>query len=493
MTESIGKIATTNVSREARFYALWELSRRAGITRDQFDAWRIDHHHDRDVIWIHGESPQSIEFPIAPPDFWNGLGSRPIAVSRFSWMFPPPQAVKAGIPDFVVPFASAMQDGRPLFRAVGSNTVACSVDLLTCLLLTLSRYEELVRKTRDVHGRFPASASLAVEHGFLDRPIVDEYGLAFEQALSYLTPGWTPPDRKLRVKLSHDIDEVGMPFRMRPVVGHTLARHKPIASVRDLVSPLTPGEPTYLACVRSLCKMSIESRLDSALYWKSSPYSDYDSGYDLFNRKIQSVIRWAREHGIEMGAHPGYYTVHARERLGEQLQDIRSAIGIHPVGGRQHYLRWSPRTWEDWEACGMAYDSTLGYADEIGFRAGTCIPYKPWLLGAAREAKLLEIPLTVMDVTLAGNTPDPDEQFQRTMAIVAKCRLVGGVFTLLWHNNSLVEPRYGDTYLRLINYLAGARRFAWEEEVHAPPAGRPGAPLCDSPRQRPKRNFPCAA
>jgi hypothetical protein len=56
------------------------------------------------------------------------------------------------------------------------------------------------------------------------------------------------------------------------------------------------------------------------------------------------------------------------------------------------------------------------------------------------------------------------------MAIVAKCRLVGGVFTLLWHNNSLMEPRYGDTYIRLIDRLAGAARFAWEDELRAPRA-----------------------
>ena len=466
MTEFFRKVAITSVSHDARTYALWELSRRAGISRGQFDAWRIDHRHDRDVIWINGESSQRIEFPIARQDFWNTLGSCPIEVSRLSWMFEPSRAVRAAIPHLVVPFSSA-QDGQPLFKAVGANTVACSVDLLTSVLLTLARYEELVNETRDAHGRFPASASLAVEHSFLDRPIVDEYGLAFREALSYLMPGVRVPVRELRVKLSHDIDQLGIPFRIRPVVGHTLARHNPMATLRDLVNLLGPGETTYLACVRSLCNMSMERRLDSALYWKSSPYSDNDSGYNLFDRKIQAVMMWACGNGIEMGAHPGYYTYHSREKLREEFKDIQNAIGARLIGGRQHYLRWSPRTWEDWEACGAAYDSTLGYADEIGFRAGTCIPYRPWLLGPGREANLLEIPLMVMDVTVPRNSCDPDEQYERIMSIVAKCRLVGGVFTLLWHNNSLMEPRYGDTYIRLIDRLAGAERFAWEDDLRA--------------------------
>ena len=45
--------------------------------------------------------------------------------------------------------------------------------------------------------------------------------------------------------------------------------------------------------------------------------------------------------------------------------------------------------WALWEGCGLAYDSTLGYADRTGFRAGTCFPYRPWLLDAAREARCL--------------------------------------------------------------------------------------------------------
>jgi hypothetical protein len=419
------------------------------------------------VIRINGDSG-NILLPVAPPRFWALLGLRRIDVARAAWMFPPPPAVEAAIPHFIVPFSTGMTDGSPLFRVTGPGTVTCSIDLLVSILLTLSRYEEQTSDARDAHGRFYASASLAARHGFLERPIVDEYGLGFQQVLSHLMPGWRPAVRELRVKLSHDIDEVGMPFRIRPAVGHTLVRNNPIATLRDLASTAGPAEPTYLACVREVCELSSRHRLDSALYWKSSPYSEYDSGYKLTDPKIQAVIRWAQEYGFEMGVHPGYYTYHSRERLREQVEMIQRAIGTRRVGGRQHYLRWSPQTWEDWDACGCAYDSTVGYADAIGFRAGTCIPYRPWLLEQVREASLLEIPLTVMDVTVAGNARSPRDQFERIMTIVAKCRLVGGVFTLLWHNNSLVEPRYGDTYMRLISTLAGTKRFAWEEYCRAP-------------------------
>ncbi|HWH60033.1 MAG TPA: polysaccharide deacetylase family protein [Terriglobales bacterium] len=466
IAEFTKKVNADLVTRQARIYALWELSRRAGIRREQFDRWTIDTGPQSTVIWIDGVSPKKVSFPLASAAFWKKVSSRQVEVVRASWMFSSAEGWVEAIPDFVVPFSTCPAHGMPLFQAINLTHVSCSVDLLTSILLTLSRYEEAVSEKRDNHGRFSAVGSLAAEHRFLDRPIIDEYGLAFQQALTYLMPGWAPPARELRVKLSHDIDQVGMPFRLRPVLGHTLARRNPGATLRDITSVLGAAEPSYLKCVRTICKLSMERGLDSALYWKSPPASDNDTGYSLHESRTQNVIHWARGQGIEMGAHPGYYTYGSPEKLKAEFDYIRCAVGESLIGGRQHYLRWSPTTWEHWEACGVGYDSTVGYADQIGFRAGTCIPYKPWLLGPGREAHLLEIPLIVMDATVATYMSIPEEkQLDRITPLIDKCRLVGGVFTLLWHNASLLEPGYGNTYIQLLDLLAGAKRFAWEDEL----------------------------
>src|SRR5205807_6191871 len=103
-------------------------------------------------------------------------------------------------------------------------------------------------------------------------------------------------------------------------------------------------------------------------------------------------IDWLQDQGVEMGVHPGYYTFLSPDQLLQEVQSVRTVLGKSPVGGRQHYLRWCPETWLHWERCGRAYDSTVGYADAIGFRAGTCIPYRPWLPALNREANLVEIP-----------------------------------------------------------------------------------------------------
>ena len=45
-----------------------------------------------------------------------------------------------------------------------------------------------------------------------------------------------------------------------------------------------------------------------------------------------------------------------------------------------------------------------------------------------------------------------------------RCRAVGGVFTLLWHNMGLFPP-CRDYYLPLLEMIQGAQEYDWENEL----------------------------
>ncbi len=74
-----------------------------------------------------------------------------------------------------------------------------------------------------------------------------------------------------------------------------------------------------------------------------------------------------------------------------------------PVHGqRYHYLRLDPHSnFATLDSLGFLYDSTLGFADQPGFRAGIAQPFRPWDLEREQPLRLVEIPLAAMDVTLA--------------------------------------------------------------------------------------------
>ena len=90
---------------------------------------------------------------------------------------------------------------------LADDFVRCDVDLFGSIFFMLSRYEEVLSPDRDVHDRFPASASLAFKAGFLDRPIVDEYVELLWAMMTHLWPQLKHNRRRGSVLVTCDVDQ----------------------------------------------------------------------------------------------------------------------------------------------------------------------------------------------------------------------------------------------------------------------------------------------
>jgi hypothetical protein len=454
------------ITPQARCYAIAELARRAGVAPEFQRQWKIRVDAKETIVTLDSSGDKTIVFPHASPDLLRELSAGRIRTVRRRWMYTPKNATTLNIPDFLVPFARDTDNfPRTLFVSRGAGKLECTADLPLSVLMTLSRWEETLKRELDPHGRFPAKESIASRDGFLHRPIVDEYGLAFQQAMQVCFPAWQALPKSLRIKLSHDADHVGIPFRWKDAIRHTTHYRRPMDSARDFFGLISGSEPSDLRALREIVRLSLNRKLDSAVYWKASQLTPRDSGYDPRHRKIRDTIFWLTENQVESGVHPGYDTFRAPEKLRREIQILREAVGDGPLGGRQHYLRWCPETWIHWETCGLAYDSSVCFAENIGFRAGTCVPYRPWLFTLNRAAELLEIPLLVMDRTLVNYMKLTHEQSVETVRdCVARCRAVGGVFTLVWHNNHLLHRELKELYLKILSLLVDGERYDWARD-----------------------------
>jgi hypothetical protein len=118
-----------------------------------------------------------------------------------------------------------------------------------------------------------------------------------------------------------------------------------------------------------------------------------------------------------------------------------------PVRGvRFHYLRMR---WHDvvgrLDQLGIEYDTTLGFSDRPGPRAGFSFPFAPWDLANRRPARFLELPLVLMDATLGEerymglSAAASHKQIDRVLDRLAA---VGGGASVLWHNDRF-DPVYG--------------------------------------------------
>jgi hypothetical protein len=85
----------------------------------------------------------------------------------------------------------------------------------------------------------------------------------------------------------------------------------------------------------------------------------------------------------------------------------------------------------------------MGYASQIGFRAGISTPYPFFDLIEDEKKNLMIFPFQVMDVTLNQYLClNSEEELKEIKDIIAEVKGVEGTFITLFHNETLSEMRY---------------------------------------------------
>ena len=137
-------------------------------------------------------------------------------------------------------------------------------------------------------------------------------------------------------------------------------------------------------------------------------------------------------------------------------------VGVNGAGNRTHWLLFNNKSWTMLDAAGYSYDTTFGYNDDAGFRAGTTQVYRP-----EGVFTLLELPMHIQDVGLFGKFcwALTDNGWKKTSClnlsdhaamdhcdrIFGYARKYGGAITVLWHYENITPPRdWSEMYSSLV-------------------------------------------
>jgi len=153
----------------------------------------------------------------------------------------------------------------------------------------------------------------------------------------------------------------------------------------------------------------------------------------------------------------------------EELAELLALTGRSTAGIRMHWLYFSADSPHQLEAAGFDYDSTWGYSEAVGYRAGTsqvfCLP---------GTNGLMELPLCVMDSAMFFPTrmalPRANAA-KLCKEIVSIARLWGGTLVINWHDRSTAPERlWGEAYRTLLEeiqlngrvwYATGTQAVQW--------------------------------
>lgn len=281
--------------------------------------------------------------------------------------------------------------------------------------------------------------------------------------MNVLPTTW-PEGRPFALFLSHDVDQIHDRelFRVLGDLNHVRRvwtqgeRGSAALALRRVARALAAPKPAEKDFATIL---EIEARhgFRSTFFVLHDPYwSRNGPRYRLSCPEIRRIADLVRGAGCEIGLHGGVLRLDRADGYRESREALRAALGVEPVGIRNHLLRFSGAdTWAAQEAAGFRYDATFGYADRLGPREGRIAPFVP------EGRTILELPLTVMDVTLFRNLGLAGEAaLAAAWQAIEPVAQAGGLVTLLWHNNYFNEPEYRDwqwVYEQLLERLAALK------------------------------------
>jgi len=139
----------------------------------------------------------------------------------------------------------------------------------------------------------------------------------------------------------------------------------------------------------------------------------------------------------------------------KEREQIQALSHTSEVGVRMHWLFFDFESAGKLDEAGFSYDSTLGYNETVGYRAGTTQAFRPF--GTKR---LLELPLHIMDTALfypAYLHFSPEQAMMRIDGMVNDMGQFGGVLMVNWHDRSIAPERlWDDFYAELIGKFKSA-------------------------------------
>ncbi len=361
--------------------------------------------------------------------------------------------------------------GDDLIEIVG-KTMIIHADIVAGTYFLISRYEEMVRRnTRDDHSRFPGKESLSYKAGFIDRPIVEEWGCLLRSKMREIGMEVSEPPKIIqKVYLTHDVDQMTHYRNIRGMIGGVLRGIKRPKEGRKAFKSYFGGvifDPWYTfpylyKLDNELKQLLGKERCEVITFFRSGGGKRKEDKpvANLLHPDYKTLIRYTKRKKVSIGLHTSYEAGCNPTLIEEEKKRLDKFTKTNTVYNRNHFLNnREPVDFEQLIACGITDDFSMGYADMAGFRLGTCRPVQ-WINPAKQELTSLRLhSLIIMDCTLSEKKymyMNAHDAYQYCTQLINCVEKYNGEISFLWHNTMVEKDTqlyHRKLYSEIIKFL----------------------------------------
>jgi uncharacterized protein DUF7033 len=279
-------------------------------------------------------------------------------------------------------------------------------DIIETIFFHISRFEEWhnLEGRLDEYGRMDERQHFLVRNHLQRIPVIDHLVLMFLDAL-----GIEHQQIKTKIRITHDIDFIERNNNLFGVIksmGGAILKRQDFQTALRIWKNRKEKNPfdTFDWMLRE------ENDIEKVIYFLVGGETKFDNPYDLNLPVFKKAIQLSKERGYEIGIHPSYDTWKDEPLMQQEREKLERSIGENISLTRQHFLRFSFKdTPRIIQKLGFKEDSSLGFANRIGFRCGTGFSYQLYDFENECAFDFMETPLVFMDSALfaeANHQPD---------------------------------------------------------------------------------------
>lgn len=338
-------------------------------------------------------------------------------------------------------FQNIIQNDWPYFKCQPGE-FDFETDVFSLCFFALSRYEEYLIYEKDDFGRISSKQSVFYRDQLLKSPHVDKVVYDLWQTIQSKKNQLLPGPKPGGIYLSFDIDHgwkyknKGLIRNLGGAVKDLLKLKLKIVFSRFMVLTGVQKDPYFT--FHEI--FDLADKVPLRFFILLGDYNKIDININYKNKSFQQIIKTIASQ-YPLGIHPSSKASVSSRRLHKEIRRLENITGLSTKMSRQHYLMLKiPDTFHYLIENGIEHDYTMGYADSMGFRAGTAHSFKWFDLTANKTTNLWVHPFAAMDVAMRDYEKlNEDTAFFELSLMLEQIKITGGNLEILWHNSSFID------------------------------------------------------
>ena len=329
-------------------------------------------------------------------------------------------------------------------------------DIFAATFYLLSRYEEYLPHVKDEYGRFTASESLAFKNKFLHQPVVDIWAYKLKAVLETNYPDFSFPKRTFAIK---PVIDVPSPYHYRlkgmmRTVGGTLKDllGLKLRSLYNRYLVLLGFKHDPYDTFKYIINKQKQTSHKFQFFFMIGDYSTFDKGINIQKKKYVSLIKHVFDY-CNVGLKASYFALDDLAVLKKEKKRMENAINTTLVASRNSFSKLNlPVSYRNMVELEIQEDYSMGYINEIGFRAGTCTPFFFYDLDYEIQTPLKVYSYHLMDYSLLKINSLLDKK-KALNELISEVKQVNGELVTVFHNYTFSSVDRWNGFKELFNVI----------------------------------------